>query len=102
MKVISFLDIAVFGAFGFIFVLGLLLYGRPWIINSTVKTVTTSYEKAVSKFPGTPGYEIKAEPILTSITPKIKKKNYSQNKTNKLSHIEPSLSKKVVHRRTKG
>ena len=102
MKIITYLDIAVFGALGFIFVLGLLLYGRPWIINSTVKTVKNSYEKVVSKYPGTPDYEVEVEPILASSTPKIKKKNYSQNKTSRTSPINPALLNKVAHRRTKG
>lgn len=102
MKVITNLDIAVFGAFGLIFVLGLLLYGRPWIINSTVNTVKNSYEKMVSKYPGIPNPEVEVEPNLTSTTPRIKKKNNSKKKTNQSSISDPTLLSKVAQRIPKG
>ncbi len=102
MKVITYLDITVFGVLGFIFVLGLLLYGRPWIIKSSVNTVKNSFEKVVSKYPGLSNNEVDFESIPNSTNTKIKKKNNSQNKSNQLPLIDPSLISKVPNRRTKG
>ena len=65
MKIITYFDIAVFGISGLLFVIGLLLYGRPWIWRSLIKTIKTKYKDLVSHFPGTADREIAGEPVVT-------------------------------------
>jgi len=105
MKIITYVDISVFGISGFLFVIGLLLYGRPWIWRSLIKTIKTKYNDLVSHLPGTVGQKIAGEPAATLMVsePKNIKKAQPSKKTIKQSNqIDPPVIANSVRRHAKG
>ncbi|MBE0686641.1 MAG: hypothetical protein IH585_11650 [Anaerolineaceae bacterium] len=105
MKLITYLDITVFGIFGLLLVLGLLLYGRPWIWRSLVQTIKSGYEYLVSHHPGAIGQKIVDEPAVTLMVaePKVRKSTQSSKKPKKLpNQIDPPVIGNTIKRRAKG
>jgi hypothetical protein len=105
MKIITYLDITVFGISGFLFVIGLLLYGRPWLWRSLIKAIKTKYKDMASHLPGTADQKIAGEPAVTLMVSEpenIKKAQSSKKSIKQSTKIDPPVIAKTVRRRAKG
>jgi len=105
MKVITYFDIAVFGFLGLLFVLGLLLFGRPWLLKASIRVVKNSYEKIVPsgiKEPLVPQVE---EIITIAKSSKPRKKSareMEKKQANPKNIVEPKKIRQTTTRKAKG
>lgn len=104
MKIITYLDISVFGISGLLFVIGLLFYGRPWIWRSLIKIIKTRYKNLASHLPLPVDQNIASEPVVTlmvSEPKKIKKVQSSKKSIKQSTQIDTPVIAKTVRRRAK-
>jgi len=105
IKIISYLDITIFGILGLAFVIGLLLFGRPWVWRSLVMKIKSGFEGVKSRFPEKIEQKIEEEPAIALINsePKTRKKKQLTKKAIKPPiPNDPPVISNIIQHQTKG